>query len=161
MGGLPRELKKSFHPLLSSMYWLKNKQIIHLLCTYDMYRSILSHPSLYIDDSLHTVEHGLAQHVEALGSVLGIILFLFRHFFSLSSPISPKRIKIGTYNCTQNAHLEILFPAVINFLSFHCGKLVKMMSKACYPDSISFFFLISCKAGFSFSNFNTMYLLNE
>ena len=63
---VPRELKKSFHPLLSSMYWLKNKQIIHLLCTYDMYRSIFGHPSLYIDDSLHTVEHGLAQHVEAL-----------------------------------------------------------------------------------------------
>ena len=54
---------------------------MNLLCTYDMYWSILGHPSLYIDDSLHTVEHGLAQHVEALGSVLGIISFLFRHLF--------------------------------------------------------------------------------
>ena len=109
-----------------------------------MYRSILGHPSLYIDDSLYTVEHGLAQYVEALGSVLGMISDIF---FSLSSPISPKRIKIGTCSCTQNAHLEILFPAVINFLSFHCGKLVKMTSKACYPDSISYFFLINCKVG--------------
>ena len=80
-GRLPRESKKSFHPLLLSMYWLKNKLIIHLLCTYDMYRSILGHPSLYINDSLNTVEHGLAQHVEASGSVLGIISFLFRHIF--------------------------------------------------------------------------------
>ena len=137
---IPRELKKSFHPLLSSMYWLKNKQIIHLLCTYDMYRSILGHPSLYIDDSLHTVEHGLAQHVEALGSVLGIISFLFRHIFSLSSPISPKRIKIGTCSCTQNAHLEILFPAVINFLSFHCKKIGKIDVKSLLSRFYQLFF---------------------
>ena len=55
---------------------------MNLLCTYDMYWSILGHPSLYIDDSLHTVEHGLTQHVEALGSALGIISFPFRHIFS-------------------------------------------------------------------------------
>ena len=64
------------------------------------------------------------------------------------SPIPPKRIKKGTCNCTQNAHHEILFPTVINFLTFHCGKLVEMTSKACYPDSISYFFLINCKVGF-------------
>ena len=94
------------------------------------------------------------------GVCLAWFHFFFDIFFSLSSPKSPKRIEIGTCSCTQNVHLEILFPAVINFLSFHCKKLVKMTSKACYPDSISYFSSSTAKSDFSFSNFNSMYLLN-
>ena len=90
----------------------------------------------------------LAQRVQVSGSVFGIISIL--SFFTLSFVISPTnkaRIKLETCSCAQNVRLEILFPAVIKFLSFHCGKLVKIRSKACYPNPISQFFL-NCKIGY-------------
>ena len=83
------------------------------------------------------------------GSTFGIISILFLCLFLLCPSISPQRIKLEACSCTQNVRLEILFPAVIKFLSFHCGKLVKIRSKACYPDPISYFFFINCKIGFS------------
>ena len=83
------------------------------------------------------------------GSTFGIISILFLCLFLLCPSISPQRIKLETCSCAQNVRLEILFPAVIKFLSFHCGKLVKIRSKACYPDPISYFFFINCKIGFS------------
>ena len=115
-----------------------------------MTSTILGHPSLIVIGSLHTMEHSFTQCVEALGSAraLGIISYLFQHLLFLSSSISPKWITIETCTCTQNAHLEILFPAVIKFLSFYHGKLAKIRSKACYPDSISYFFFFNCKVGF-------------
>ena len=70
--------------------------------------------------------------------------YFFPFFINLSQP----NIKAETCSCAQNAHLEILSPAVIRFLSFYYGKLAKIRSKACYSDSISYFFFINCKVGF-------------
>ena len=94
-----------------------------MLCTYDKYRSILGHPSFCINDSLPSTEHSLTQHVEALGSALGITSFLFQHLFF---PFFFKFSQTKKGSCAQNTHFEILFRVVIKFLSFHYRKLVKI-----------------------------------
>ena len=96
-----------------------------------------------------TMEQSLTQHVEALGSALGIILFLFQHlffpfFFNFSQTNKGRgdlqlRSKGSHWNYLSGRH---------NFLRFHCGKLTKIRSKSCYSDSIGYFFFINCKVRF-------------
>ena len=136
-------------------------QRVHVFSTYDKDMSIHSQPSIRIDDSLRTVEHRLAQRVKVLGSVFGIISILFLYLFLLCPSIFPQRIKLETCSCAQNVRLEIPFPAVLKFLSFHCGKLVEIRLKACYPDPFSYFSSSTAKLDYPFFDFDLMYLLNE
>ena len=115
-------------------------QKVHVFSTHDKDISIHGQPSIRINDSLHTVEHRLAR-VGVLGSTFGIISILFLLCFS----ISPKQIKLESCTCAQIVRHEILIPAVVNSLSFHCGKMVKIKSKPCYPHPISYFFFINGK----------------
>ena len=51
--------------------------------------------------------------------------------FLLCPSISPKRIKLESCSWAQKKRLEILFPELIKFLNFQCGKIVKIKDQKC------------------------------
>ncbi len=122
--------------------------------------SIHSQPSIRINDSLHTVDHRLAQHVDVSGGAFGIILILFQCLFLLFLLISLKQIKVETFSCAQNVRLDILFPAVKNMFSL--WKIGKNQVKILLSRSHQLFFSLStAKSDFPFFYFELLYLLNE